>query len=87
MGAWFRKVVLPLRRRSPEPKGELFTPFIAAGDFRKGDKLCFYGDHIYKWDPAGALPAVFIARRNIRAGQRVINDPTDSRRSDLIVIL
>jgi hypothetical protein len=70
-------------RRSEEL---LFDPFIAASDFLIGEKLCVYGDYLYRYDPTGQLPPIFIARQNIKAGQKVISDPTSSR-SDLTVIL
>ncbi|HKX31223.1 MAG TPA: hypothetical protein VJ302_26270 [Blastocatellia bacterium] len=75
---------LPLR--SAESVEPLFNPFIAASDFYVGEKLCVYGDYLYRYDPTGQLPAAFIAQRDIKAGEKVVGDPTDSRRSDLTVI-
>jgi hypothetical protein len=68
-------------------KSESFSPpFIANEDFTAGYRLTFYGDVLYRVDPAGALPAAFIAKRDIRAGEKVFNDPTDPKRSDLMVM-
>lgn len=69
-------------------KGDPFSPpFIANENFSAGDRLTFYGDVLYRVDPAGMLPAAFIARRNIRAGEKVYNDPTDPKRSDLMLVM
>jgi hypothetical protein len=79
----FRRIRYWWPRRSEEL---FFDPFIAMSDFLIGEKLCVYGDYLYRYDPAGQLPPIFVARRNIKAGQKVTNDPTSSR-SDLTVIL
>src|SRR5262245_12381029 len=69
-------------------KGDPFSPpYIATADFTVGDRLAFYGDYLYRVDPGGHLPATFVARRNIKAGEYVYNDPTDPKRSDLMLLI
>lgn len=85
MEVW-RKVKISLE--SFFGKAESFSPpFIAAADFEAGQRLAFYGDHLYPIDPGGQLPPAFVARRDIRAGERVFNDPTDPEKSDLAVVM
>ncbi|HKX31518.1 MAG TPA: hypothetical protein VJ302_27775 [Blastocatellia bacterium] len=61
-------------------------PYTAEEDFNPGDKLFFVGDSLYKWRAESRLPAAFIARRHIKAGEQVFNDPTNQRCSDVKII-
>ncbi|HKX31987.1 MAG TPA: hypothetical protein VJ302_30145 [Blastocatellia bacterium] len=75
------------RAPEPEPIDEPFSPpFVAEEDFEPGDPLLFLGDSLYLWRPGGSIPPAFRAKRAIRQGEQVWNDPTRPERSDLEVI-
>jgi len=73
-------------KRTAAGDDELCRLYTAVGDFRAGDKLSFYGHYLYRWDPGGHLPPAFVARRDLGAGERVVNNLADSRKSDLEII-
>lgn len=82
-----QRIRLFLVGHTATPEEKTSTLFIASSDFKAGDRLCVYGRYVFKHDPTGQLPVVFLARRNIEAGESVSGDPTDPERTDLTVIV
>ena len=61
-------------------------PFTAEEDFEPGDVLIFLGNSLYCWVPTGSIPPAFRAKRAIRQGEQVWNDPLREG-SDIEVIV
>lgn len=77
----------PAPEPRPEPTEERFSPpFIVAEACEAGDLLVMLGPGLYLWTEGGKLPPAFRAKRAIRAGEQVFNDPTNPARSDLEVL-
>jgi hypothetical protein len=83
-------ITLPARRCTPneddDDEGSFSPPYTAEEDINPGDRLIFIGDSLYRWREEYQIPAAFIARRCIKAGEQVFSDPTNLKYSDVRII-
>lgn len=79
--------IRPASMPEPQPVEPFSPPFIAEEDFEQGDLLVPLGDSLFRSTGGTQMPPAFRARRAIRRGEQVFNDPTDPVRSDLDVIV